>query len=121
LKFRFLLPGLFVGGFFTAGLFIVVLFIAEPLHTQTHPIPPGVRQADQAEAQTEKNIPPPATARAAIDPAKLQHDAEELAALATTIPPDVGRAVKGILPRDLSAKLKRIEKLAKQLRSELDR
>jgi hypothetical protein len=42
-----------------------------------------------------------------------------LAALAQSVPPDIDQTAKGILPKDLGQKLKRIEKLAKQLRGQL--
>ncbi len=54
-----------------------------------------------------------------IDPVRLQRDANELAQLAGTVPPEVDRAVHGVLAKDLKDKLKRIEKLCKRLRSEL--
>lgn len=53
------------------------------------------------------------------DPAQLQREADELAALAATLPADVERASHGVLAKDLKDKLKRIEKLSKRLRSEL--
>jgi hypothetical protein len=85
----------------------------------TRPIPPGVRKAEQAEAQNERDTPSP-TPHRTIDVGKLKHDADELAALAQSIPPDVDQTARGVLPKDLGAKLKRIEKLAKQLRSQLN-
>ncbi len=85
----------------------------------TRPIPPGVRKAEQADAQNEKDTPS-ATPRRTIDLDKLKHDADELAALAQSVPPDVEQTAKGVLPKDLGSKLKRIEKLAKQLRSQLN-
>lgn len=54
-----------------------------------------------------------------VDQAKLRHDADELAALAQSVPPEVDQTAKGVLPKDLAEKLKRIEKLAKQLRSQI--
>jgi len=96
-----------------------ILFSVPTLSAQSRPIPPGVRQADQADAQSQKEMPPPLNQRASIYPAKLKHDADELAALAQSIPPEVDQTTKGILPKDLIEKLKRIEKLAKQLRSQL--
>ena len=48
---------------------------------------------------------------------KLRQDAAELAGLAQSIPPEVDQTTKGMLPKELSAKLRRIEKLAKHLRS----
>ena len=84
------------------------------------PVPPGVRQADQMEARTDKNVPPPLYKRANIDVGKLKHDADELASLAQSIPNDVDAVGRGILAKDLDEKLRRIEKLAKHLRSNLN-
>jgi hypothetical protein len=95
------------------------LFFGSSLCAQSRPIPRGVREADQAEAQTDKNIPP-ASARPTIDSGKLQREADELAALAASIPQEIDQTAKGILPKSLSDRLKRIEKLAKQLRCELN-
>ena len=53
------------------------------------------------------------------DPAQLKRDADELAKLAITVPADVEQAGKGVLPKDLKDKLKRIEKLSKRLCGEL--
>ncbi len=82
-------------------------------------IPPGIRQADQTDAQMDRNLPPPLESRRGVDAAKLKHDADELAALAQSIPSAVDQSTKGVLPKDLGEKLKRIEKLAKHLRGEL--
>lgn len=96
-----------------------VLLAASLLLAQTR-IPPGVRQADQAEAQTEKNVPPPMAQRAHLDLAKLGQEADELARIAQTIPPDVASIQKGKLPKDMIEKLKQIEKLSKRLRSQIN-
>ena len=100
-------------------VYLGILFCTPSSFAQSRPIPPGIRQADQADVQSQKDMPPPLNQRASIDPAKLRHDADELAALAQSIPPEVDQTTKGLLPKDLSEKLKRIEKLAKQLRSQL--
>lgn len=102
-------------------ILLVILLSASTVLAQGRPIPPGVRQADQAEAQSQKDIPPPTNQKTSIDPSKLKHDADELAALAQSIPPDVDKTIKGVLPSDLNEKLKRIEKLSKQLRSQISR
>jgi len=96
-----------------------ILFCAPASFAQSRPIPPGIRQADQADTQSQRDMPPPVNQRATVDPAKLRRDADELAALAQSIPPEVDQTTKGVLPKDLSEKLKRIEKLAKQLRSQV--
>ncbi|HEX8816530.1 MAG TPA: hypothetical protein VF753_13620 [Terriglobales bacterium] len=51
--------------------------------------------------------------------AKLKHDADELAYLAQSVPADVDQTTKGLLPQDLAKKLKRIQELSKQLRSQI--
>lgn len=83
------------------------------------PSAPGIHEAQRAEDQAQRNEVPPQNQRPGVDPAKMKRDADELAALAQTIPHDVAQTSKGILPGDLNAKLKKIEKLAKELRSQL--
>ncbi|HEX3818784.1 MAG TPA: hypothetical protein VHW45_00540 [Candidatus Sulfotelmatobacter sp.] len=55
-----------------------------------------------------------------LDLVKLQQEAEDLARTAQTIPADVAGVRQGTLPKDTIEKLKRIEKLSKRLRSELN-
>lgn len=102
-----------------ATLFVSVL-ISVSLSAQTgRPIPVGVREADHAQDQFERNSVPPAYQSSSVDFSKLQHDAQELAELSKSIPPDIDQTTKGMFPKDLEQKLKRIEKLAKQLRSQI--
>ena len=82
---------------------------------------PGVQQADKADDKFERGSTPPSNQHPAIDPVKLKQDADELAALAGSVPSEVDQTMKGLLPKDLTEKLKRIEKLAKQLRSQISR
>jgi hypothetical protein len=99
---------------------LIVLLCASLTFAQSaRPVPPGLHEAQRAEDQARKNEVPPQAQPRGADPAKLQHDAEELASLAQTIPLEVGQTTRGVLPQDLNAKLKKIEKLAKQLRGEL--
>lgn len=86
----------------------------------SHPVPPGVREADKL--PNPADIPPQATAKPrAVDPAQLRRDAEELARLAQLIPSEVQQVERGRLPKDLNEQLKRIEKLSKQLRRGISR
>jgi hypothetical protein len=59
-------------------------------------------------------IPPVPVAKRTVDVASLKLKASELATLAQSIPTDIEHVAK-----DLDDKLKRIEKLSKQLRREL--
>lgn len=99
-------------------VWLAILFCTPAMFAQ-RPGAPSLDQAAQAEAKSQKDMPPPLNQRATIDPVKLKHDADELAALAQSVPPEVDQTTKGLLPKDLSEKLKRIEKLAKQLRSQI--
>ncbi|MBZ5680272.1 MAG: hypothetical protein LAO24_09225 [Acidobacteriia bacterium] len=62
----------------------------------------------------------PVNARRQIDLVQLQREADDLARTAQTIPADVAKVRKGMLPKDVIQKLKQIEKLSKHLRSELN-
>jgi|SRR5215469_3772767 len=69
--------------------------------------------AEQGSAQGEKKL--------AMDAVRLQREAQELADLSASIHADIDRANRGLLSKDLVDKLKRVEKLSKQLRGELTR
>ncbi len=98
--------------------FLSVFFVVSMISGQQgRPIPPGIREAEK---QSNKPLDPAIAAMPrAPDPAKLKREADELAQLSAGVPSDLARVAHGQLPKDLADKLKRIEKLAKHLRSEL--
>jgi len=57
--------------------------------------------------------------RKSVDPEKLSQEAVELAKLSAAIPAEIDRVNQGQIPKDLAERVKRIEKLAKQLRTEI--
>jgi hypothetical protein len=63
--------------------------------------------------------PPPPPQAQKLDPAKLREEANELAKLAQLVPQDMGQITEGKMPKEAINRLKRIEKISKQLRSEL--
>lgn len=82
-----------------------------------HPVPPGVREADkQMNAPAETPAP---VKRKLVDAARLRVEAEELAKLSAAIPSQIEQLNHGQVSKDLGEQLKHIEKLAKQLRSEI--
>jgi hypothetical protein len=99
---------------FLGALLVCSLLGASP--TQ-HPIPPGLREADKL--PEPNNVPPPPPVRRGADPAQLRREADELAKLASAVPVEIDQVTKGELPKDLNENLKKIEKLAKRLRSEV--
>jgi hypothetical protein len=86
-----------------------------PMTTNPGPHPPEERRLpiDQPEVVT------PRGEHRRIDGAQLMREAKELAKLADEVPSLVEGANKGLLPKDLNDRLKRIEKLSKQLHREL--
>jgi hypothetical protein len=106
-------------------LFVLSIGVAVSLFTviaypQARPIPPGVREAEkQINAQIDE--PPAKFKRKSADPGKLQQEADELAKLSAAIPGQIELLRQGQFPKDLEEHLKRIQKLAGQLRSEISR
>ena len=101
----------------SALLFVLLIFTS--LSWAQRNGPTGQRQADRAEDQFQKSVPPPAHPQPAVDFAKLKSDADEMLVLSQSIHSGVDNVAKGMLPKDLIDKLKQMEKLSKRLRSEL--
>ncbi len=85
------------------------------------PFPPSVTQTERGADRIEATVPPPQEQRRQVDRKKLKEEADTLAQLAQSVPSDVEQTNRGVLPKELPEKLKRIEKLAKHLRGELSR
>ena len=93
-------------------------FFPQP-YVAKKPLPPGVREADK---RTNAPIEPRATFKQkAVDPGLLRQEAEELAKLSAALPSQMDQVNQGKIPKDLGDELKRIEKLARHLRSEISR
>jgi hypothetical protein len=96
---------------------LLVLSMCCPLcvsqNSRSTPAPIRHAQELQSQLQFLDNAPPPA------NPEALRQEADQLASLAASVPPDIKNANKGILSKDLIQKLKQIEKLSKRLRNEL--
>jgi hypothetical protein len=99
-------------------LFVTFLFCGSLDYGQGgRPIPPGVREADK---QSNSRLDPPAKFKQKpVDPAALKREADELAKLSAAIPGQLDQVSQGQMPKDLADQLKKIEKLAKHLRSEV--
>jgi|SRR5215469_7434672 len=100
------------------ALSVVLLLVAICSAQNSKPVPAGMRHAQELEVQNERDSAP--AIRRPVDPATLQTQANQLADLAASVPQGVHNANKGLLEKDLIQRLKRIEKLSKQLRSQLD-
>ena len=87
---------------------------------------PPMTTNSTAHPQEERRLPidqpevvTPPSAHRRVDGAQLLREANELAKLANEVPPLVEQANKGLLSKDLNDRLKRIEKLSKQLHRDL--
>ena len=110
----------------TASLFFLLAlwFFVLPLHPQIGaPLGRcGPRPPDTDWPQNQlpaRQVSLEGQKRPAIDTVSLERDARELAELSASIPADLERVNRGLLPKDVLEKLKRVEKLSKHLRSEL--
>jgi len=99
--------------------FLIILAARIGLSQAPRPIPPGIRQGEKAEQQIERSIPGPSQPSRKVDPAQLRKEAHELNELVQSISGEIDEASNGLLPKDLEQKLKKVEKLARHLRSEL--
>ena len=82
------------------------------------PVPAGISHARELDMQNDRESAPVIVR--SVNPVDLQNQANQLADLAASVPQGVQNANKGLLEKDLIRRLKRIEKLSKQLRSQLD-
>jgi hypothetical protein len=82
-------------------------------HRHGYPTPPSPAVPDTPPS------PDTRTTDSRLDIVTMEREAKEMAALASSIPGDVEQLKKGLLPSTALDKLKRIEKLSKQLRSHI--
>ena len=104
-----------------AACFLTLVLLAGQNHSMpTIPATFPPREPDHPHLQVDQ---PPTVIhgdrRAVVTADQVKQQAEQLAKLAQSIPPDVDKLTKGQLPQDLAARLKQIEKLSKQLRHEV--
>ena len=92
---------------------------AEPPWTPNPTAQPRPPQVEHRSPGDEPPQPGQQRTRPKIDTAQIKRDADQLAKLAAEVPPEVEQANQGALSKDLNDRLKRIEKLSKQLRREI--
>ena len=102
---------------FCLPMFVACLLLCVPKalpQSGNHHFPSPPEPLDQ---QNQKESPHTITRH--VDFAQAQREADDLSRLSQTIPTDVASMRKGMLPKDVTEKLKQIEKLSKKLRGEL--
>jgi len=103
-----------IGRFCLGTLFIAIALVAgsSGQHRRGYPKPPEPSVAQNEQPSETKSI-------RRLDRFAMEREARELSALASSIPGDIEQLNKGLLPSDAVEKLKRIEKLSKQLRAQI--
>jgi hypothetical protein len=103
------------GGFMRQFPLWLCILVFLPL--SQHPKPPGIVTGDQ---QANQPLEPPMQPHSRkIDVEQVKKEADELKTLADSVPSQIEQVTKNQYPKDLNENLKRIEKLAKHLRSEV--
>jgi TolA-binding protein len=98
-------------------LWLCILLIPASSAFSQHPKPPGIVTADQ---QSNQGLEPPMEMRnRKVDVQQVKQEADELKKLADGVPAQIELVTKNQYPKDLTDNLKRIERLAKHLRSEV--
>ena len=88
--------------------------LALPQRHSNWPTPP--EPADRSVTAADAK---PVMGKRQLDRVAIEREASELLQLSQSLQPDIQNVTKGMLPEDTIAKLKRIEKLSKNLRKEL--
>ena|SRR5215472_2657732 len=95
---------------------LLLEFLSVPV-AQTQNVNTG-RPAEEIHAQ---KIPSPEDIRARLGDAQLQKDVDDLSRLSRSVADDMDAMKRGLFQKDLPDKLKRLEKLSKHVREELQR
>ena len=96
-----------------ALLMLVLTAVAQ--RQPTWPVPPEPADAHMPVAKSQPEHPKVVQ----IDVGQLQREQKELQELSNSLQADLTDVSRGLLPKDTTEKLKRIEKLAKHMRGEL--
>jgi hypothetical protein len=78
------------------------------------------RHGNVSHLQSQEQTAPMDQAKTKLDAAQLQSEARELLELSQSLQSDIESVNHGVLPKDTIEKLKRIQKLAKHLRGEIE-
>ena len=99
---------------------VVLILFALPISSQQSNIQERARQRIWFRAQTLRSDPPDAVDLRVARLQIINHDAADLSTLSTSLQSDLHALQRGLLAKDLQMKLKKIEKLSKKLRLEME-
>jgi hypothetical protein len=103
-----------------SGVLLIFVAALGSANGPQKPFPPGLRDGDKAVQNGQDQIEPPREKLTkSFDAVAVKAEAVELQTLASAVPDTVDQVTKGMIPKDAAQNLKKIEKLAKHLRSEI--
>ena len=98
----------------TSLFFLLALLVAHPLAGQTI----NMERPQDINAQHHRS---PEEIRERLGVSQVQNDAKELAEICAAVTTDMNSVKQGLLPKDATDRLKRMEKLSKRMRDNLTR
>lgn len=102
-------------------VFLLLVCLAAAALSQQPRIAQQINQrVDSKEQRISQVIPPTEQDARAARLETVHHDAQELRNLSASVQSDLEQLGKGLLAKDLQAKLKKMEKLSKRLRQEMN-
>ena len=100
---------------------LLLLILSVPASSQHTSMQARINQSvAQREEQISQVSASPAPNVRAARFAALQHDANELSALSSSVQSDLQKLQQGMLVKDLDENLKKLEKLSKKVRHEIE-
>src|SRR5215472_18637597 len=96
-------------------LCLCVLLFSITVTLGQHPKPPGITTADQQSNQPVEAPMGPQNKKVDLD--QVRQEADEMKRLAEGVPASIEQVAKNQYPKDLNDNLKRIERLAKHMRT----
>ncbi len=99
---------------------LLLIFLAVPTFSQQGTAGEQISQRVWSRGQMMRPDSPPELDPRAARLQAIHHDATDLSALSASLQSDLQQLQKGLLARDLEQKLKRMEKLSKKLRREME-
>ena len=105
---------------------LLAMVLGFGIQTFGQSVPPAAPVPRSANAAPVTIVPtgqgaPSAVPKTHGDPLEIQREAKQILELSQSIQPDIEYVNRGVLPKDTIDKLKRIEKLSKHLRNQIDK
>ena len=111
---------------FPSRSYLATILLGFGMQVAGQSVPPNAplpRSAADTPVMMAPALPPTSTTvrRPHVDPIELQREAKQILDLSQSLQPDIANVNRGVLPREMIEKVKRIEKLSKQLRGKIGR